>query len=361
MFSPKQLLCGRSLRAIAILTLLFATITWGLFVGSDLSPDQVAQTPVDNGGDLGLYSRVVQGVQQGGSYYDVVLAEHLAGPYATTPPTAVRTPTLTYLHVVFGAFTPWILVLGVVIVVLALAKELEQVKKNRAEWYSAICLAALSFGMYANPQAAFLHEAWAAVFIGLAIVSASRDRTFLAVILALSAVLIRELAAPFLLLMFLLHIRKSRRSWGLWLGAIGVFGVVYALHWRAVEKASESLPSLVSPSWLVFGGWTHALDSFLFSSPLRLLPFAVTAFVLPLAILGWAGISTNLGNLVSITVGAFWLFLCFAGRPENVYWGHLAASLTLVGLAFAPRVIFLIFRDLRGRREGTNPTHQSVN
>lgn len=335
-----------------LMLLALSLFVWSMVAGSNLSTEMVDQKPVKKGGDLGLYERVVEGVRSGGNYYDVVMHEHLAGPYATSPPTAIRTPVLTYIHVILGDFAPWLLAALAILVILVLLRETEVITKNRLEWYVAIACSAIAFGMYANPSAAYFHEAWAAVLMVLSMFLASKNRIVWAATLGLLAVSIRELAAPFLVLMLIFHFRSGWRRWVPWLASLSVFSALYALHWRAAVDASKGLTALVSPPWMVFGGWPHAVDAFMFSGPLRVLPFAVSAIVLPLAILGWISVDAKFARLVSVTVLAFWVFFCLAGRVQNAYWGHLVASITLVGLAFAPRAFRIAFGPSTRSNEG---------
>ena len=72
-------------------------------------------------------------------------------------------------------------------------------------------------------------------------------------------------------------------------------------------------------------------------SILLLLPQWVTALLLPLAVLGFAGWNTPTGLRAGITVCVFLTMFAFFGMPINQYWGSLIAPLLCLGAAQAVR------------------------
>ena len=321
-------------RARALLAILLGLIGWGVAVSASAGP---ASTTTQAGfGDVALYQETAARVAAGADYYSAAIAAQLAHGYPTTPFVVVRLPTLTGLHLLVGETTATVLLVLLGLAGLfAMAWRLDRTGVGRAERLAAVVLLGLGVAILAVGPVAWFHEAWAGALVLLALGVHSPRRWWPSVLLGFAAVCFRELALPFLVVMAVLAWPRRRRESYAWLGAIAVFGVVYALHALAVMAAQPPAP-VGTNGWLQLGGWSFVLACVRTGSLLSALPLAVAAVLVPLALFGWL-FAGALARPVVATCGLLVCALLVVGRPDNTYWGLIFATLLLTGLAFAPR------------------------
>ncbi|MGB8602146.1 MAG: hypothetical protein WCD42_08115, partial [Rhizomicrobium sp.] len=167
------------------------------------------------------------------------------------------------------------------------------------------------------------------------------------VVIGLVAVLIRELALPYLLVMALCGFYEKRWREGLgWCGALILFAGFMLWHAHAVGQLL--LPGdRASGGWLGLGGWPYVLllarwnGLFIASAP------AVVASVLPLMLLGAGAWPKMGGRMALITIGYATGFLV-VGRPDTSYWGLMMTPLWALGAAMAPGALRDLVKNLRG-------------
>lgn len=325
---------------------LLALSIWAFISGSDIPREIVNLEAGAERSDESLYELIAHRVERGEGYYSAAAEQQDAVGYPTSPPT-IRLPSTTWIYVIFGQMTPWVLrgLLTVVCVVGML--RFEKLSPTRAEWLASTLLLAGSIGIFAHPRAVLVSEAWAVCLILLSLLLHRPTRYGPSVALGLLAACFRELALPYLFVMGLCAWRRNRKESTAWFASAVAFGGIYATHWSAALEAAQGLDSATSPGWLWFGGWPHVVDTFGFSSFLRQFPYEASVIVLPLTVLGWVVVSGGLRNHVLAVSGAFMLIFLFAGRPDTAYWGRLYVPLLMPGLAFAPRAIHLLIRGER--------------
>lgn len=347
-FRPRRVL-------LASAAVLLALTVWALTVGSSIPDEFIYDDGEEVTGDLALYDRIVDRVNAGENYYTVAVDEQLAGNYPTSPPTAIRLPTMTYLMVAFGSWTPnlmRILLIGAAILMMV---RFEKFAPSKIEWWAAVLLGAAAIGLYAHPLAAQLHEAWAVILMMWAALMHRPDRYWPSVILGFAAVCFRELAGPFLVIMGLLAWRRDRRESLTWFASALIFLAGYAVHWVLASNATAASVDRPSQGWISWGGWPHVVDTFKFSSIVRTLPLWVSAILVMLALLGWLALRNAYATTaLTVTLGFMALFMV-AGRPNTAYWGHLYVAFLLPGLAFAPRAALMLVRGLPRDREKAGP------
>ncbi|HLL59831.1 MAG TPA: hypothetical protein VK391_08095, partial [Allosphingosinicella sp.] len=153
---------------------------------------------------------------------------------------------------------------------------------------------------------------------------------------------IRELALPYLFVMAVLAWRDgSRREAAAWVGAI-LFSFA-ALAGHAAALSQHVLPTDgASQGWSSAGGLPFILGMLKRCTLFAFLPLSAIAFLLPLTLLGWAGLRSPSGERAALILSGFLLAFMAIGRPDNFYWGILIAPLLPIGLAFAPAAL----RDL---------------
>jgi hypothetical protein len=215
------------------------------------------------------------------------------------------------------------------------------------------CLTFLLIGPFAwcALGAAFrFTELWAGILIALSVAAYGIHRWPVAVVAAIAALFFRELALPYCLLCFVLAI--GQRRWtevGTWVIGFGLFAIFYAWHVQQVRLMIGSSEETKVGSWLHFGGTAFALAAVqLGNVVLTASPAALTAIVLPLALLGLAGWRSEAGTRAFLTCIGYLVFFLVAGQPPyNAYWGLLIGPLLMLGVAALPIVGRDLFRAIR--------------
>jgi hypothetical protein len=339
-FAGRPRLLAAALGVVALLAL------WAAIAGASI--DHSRATPGDDKTDLALYQAIVTRMDDGLSYYEAAAIELPARDYPTDPVPSVREPSLAWFVSAVGrpAAVAVMLALGVGALVLSL-RTFELTERSRGAWIGTMLLAAAGLGILLRPSAVELHEVWAALLVYLGLLVRGHGKVVPAVVLLLIAAVVRELVAPVMVIMFLIALfeRRRREAWW-WAAALAVFAAFYGWHaWQVHEMTGPAGPP--SPGWLAMGGWPFVVDAFWGSSLLTVLPHAVAAVVVPLALLGWFSRSGALFDRVSAVLLAYVVLFCFAGREDNFYWGMLVGSLLLPGLAFGVGLCGTAVGDLR--------------
>jgi len=306
---------------------------WSVLAGSSTSVSRASSTDTDT--DIALYNAIIERMDRGESYYEAVADEQPARHYPVSPVVAVREPTLAWFVSTVGrpAAVGVMLALGIAALAVSV-RTFELTESSRSAWIATTALAAAGIGTLCRPGVVGQHEIWAGLLIYLAFMLRGYGRVLLPVLLLLLAAMIRELAAPAMVVMLALAVRDRRnREATLWLVACGVFSMFYAWHfWQYSQMTGPDGPA--GPGWLELGGWPFVVDAFGGSSLLTLLPHAALAFAVPLAFLGWLSRSGDLFDRVTLLLVGYAALLCVAGRPDNFYWGMLSVALLLPGIAF---------------------------
>jgi hypothetical protein len=181
------------------------------------------------------------------------------------------------------------------------------------------------------------HEVWAGTLISLSLAAYGRGWTAISVISGLSALLLRELAIPFICVMLVMAFMEGRRRQALlWLGCIVLFGCVFLIHWSAVKHAWMPGDLAIKKGWVRFGGWEFVLKTAQTNTFLLLAPPWVAAILLPLSLLGLAGWRDQPGARIFLTVYVYVIAFSILGKAFNVYWGWMYTSIMLLGLLYLP-------------------------
>jgi hypothetical protein len=297
----------------------------------------VANSSVDESGDLALYRRVTVRMIDGASYYPAAADEHRKAGYPLRPFITVRMVVL----VLFAALAWWL--------------RLRRIT-DATTLQPVICLLVVGMGLVTFVAAADLvasHEVWAATLLALswAMWGGFRDPAFVdslrnwlpSVVLATFAVLIRETALPFMLLMAAFAVWHRRwRETAAWGAAVLVFSACLLLHADQVATVVTTADQM-SPGWANFSGWPFFVLAMHGATGLRVLPEWMAPFFVPLIMLGWASWRSGGGSDTSafgcLLFAGYALMFMVLGRPDNWYWGLLLSPLFPLGLLFAPQAI----------------------
>lgn len=307
--------------------------------------DAFALEKTDNP-DLLLYNSIIARVARGEDYYPVAAQEQRNQGYPLRPFVTFRLPTLAVFSAALGVpmmrAMLWMLMACVAMAWWIRLKHAFDVPKRRV---SGTLLVVSGLTLAGRPELVVAHEIWAGALIALSLGVHRVDRWWPSLALALMAVVIRELAVPFLMLMAALALfgRRWRECAG-WILAILLFAAVMLLHARHV--AAVVLPTdPASPGWASFGGWPFFVSAMRMTSALRALPDWLGNLIVPLSLLGWASWRSFTGMAGALLLGGYAVMLMLFGRTQNFYWGLLVSPLLLLGLAFLPRALPDLFRS----------------
>jgi hypothetical protein len=295
--------------------------------------------------DSRLWKDVIYRVRAGEYYYDAMETSLRTVPtYTTRPVWNFRLPTLA----LFIAFTKYDLVSVIFLSVLSFFVSVLWIIYLRRSSGIIVALLGLIFltwptWMAIETDMFVFHTIWAGILISLSIILYNRHY-LLSIIAGLMALFIREISLPFVFIMLLAawH-EKKRREVCIWIFGIGIFFVYLAVH---IYLASRHIrPEDPAKSWMAFQGWNGALRMAHCNLVSHLFGGRLTAFILPLALLGAWSFPGSIGKRIAWTLTIFTLTFFFAGNPDNWYWGLLYASPLALGLAYSYPAIY----DLLGK------------
>ncbi|KPF87885.1 hypothetical protein [Novosphingobium sp. AAP93] len=285
--------------------------------------------------DQELYRTVVERVRAGENFYPATMAAQRERSYPVQPALAVRPPTMTWWLALFpntGTRTAALIALlfGALI---ALRQSLSDRPPVEALSVVALAVAGL-FGAF-FPDNVYLHEQWSVLLIMLSL--AAYRRPWLMIGLALLAVLVRETALAWLgaIVLHGLWQRDWKRA-GMAAAAIALAAGLWLVHAQFV--AAQVQPGdLTSPGWVRFGGLPLVIDALRRNLVLTGLPgplvLALVAASLA-AMLRWGG---EMERIAAVGSAGFLAALTVFGRPDNGYWGFMAAPFVLLGLPLIAR------------------------
>ena len=294
--------------------------------------------------DIGLYQHAIQAARHPAGYYAEIIAEQRREGYPLRPFMTVRPPALAFLLAPLPDEGARRLLLGA----LGLAVLAAWAVRLRDEGFRllplTVALVALSTGLMsvAATQAYAMHETWAGLLIALSLALRRPGRWGWSLAVGLLAALIRELAAPYLLVMATMaFVERRPREGAAWLASLAVFVGALAAHAHAVSH--YVLPNDAhSEGWLSLGGWPFLLHALQWNAVLAAGPAWLAIALAPLALLGVTSWRGPLGARLGLIVLGYVAGLLVLGRPENVYWGLMIVPLLSLGLIKAPQALLRI-------------------
>ena len=319
------------------------------------APHNLEKQSARPNGDSELYRRILNRFDAGESYYATVSDELRRSDYPLRPPLNFRPPTLVYLLSALPGDRTRVGVLRsfAVIAGISLMLALRPQCPGPAYMGAGGILVATGLLPAVVDAAVLWHEVWASVAIALSLALYRRDRWVLSAGIGLVAVLLRELALVYLVVMAALAWRDGqRRESFVWLAIIAFCAAMLLVHWQiASGYVLPTDPS--SPTWVRTSGWSFVLLTAQWNQ--AICPSWLVGVTMPLALLGLGGWSSQTGTRVAATVGAYVAAFMVIGRPDNTYWGLIYTPLLPVGLLFAGRALadLLGAARLRASRESS--------
>ncbi|MFS2109147.1 hypothetical protein ACCC88_05650 [Sphingomonas sp. Sphisp140] len=345
---------GRARIALALLGLFLLLSLTALVTAG---PPPVSGDPAkraDDQSDVVLYESIVAGVAHGGNYYAVTADALRAGNYPLRPFVTFRLPGLATVE----AHLPRLAILGLLYALVAsvFAVWAMKLRKGMTRWPPmAIGLTLLAGGLMAfvQPDLWAFHEIWAGLLVALALGIRRPGRWIEAVGIALIAMLIRETAALFALVMLATAWFEGQRREAIgWAAALACLAVALGFHAHAVGQVTSAADP-VSPGWAGLHGYGFFAKAMVLSSALQLFPMALAVLLFTLALFGWAGWRDQAAGRVFLTLAAYGVALGLFARPDTFYWALMVAPLSLIGLAFVPDALRDLFRQALDRRRIT--------
>ena len=337
---------GRARLALAILVALLAMCMTALFV-----PEPPAPAAAAMGGrpqtDLMLYETIVAGVRGGGNYYQVAADALRAGGYPLRPFLTFRMPALavTLAALPDVIFLPGLLDLRPAQLLVALlllgvlwswAKRLRETLPGTVPRVAAAILLLGSLFMFVQSDLVAFHEIWAGLLIAWSLALRRPGRWIDAAAIALAAMLIRETAALYVVIMAVFAWTEGERREAIgWGGALALFGAALGVHAYAVSGVTGPMDP-ASPGWAGLLGFGFFVKALTLATALQLVPLAAGALVTGLALFGWASWNDSLALRMTAILAAYAVAIALFARVDTFYWALMVAPVFLLGLVFAP-------------------------
>ena len=309
-----------------------------LSVATSLSRYRISfKDRVQNASDLELYWAEVHRVANGESYYQAASEELTARGHPTINLFNWRTPLPMWLLAKLPdpEYGRWILAsLGVCLLVFGVLASYREGSLHQGLWsgifLSGMTILCLMGNLYVSPIL------WASVLLGLSLCAYCFDRVGLAVFLGTAAIIFRELAMPYCLLMVAIAVwRRQRSELFLWSLGLAGFAIYYFVHAWHVARFAGTDQIASTNRWTQFNGLPAVIGSAQ-NGFLLLFPQWVTAVYLACALLGLGGWHSLFGLRVAGTAILFLTTFAIIGRDVNQYWGTLVTSVLCLGAARAP-------------------------
>lgn len=298
---------------------------------------------------MDLHLATIARVAKGDDYYVAVGEELRNRQYPTRSVFNWRTPALYRVL----ALSPFIcrLALGALALVVLFAT----VKLLSPRPVPVVIVGSLlqsgALGMAADNTAWMFHEVWASMFIALSALAYASRLWRAGAILAVLALFLRELAAPYVALCAVLALRGRRKQEVQVLAVGGVLYVLYyALHVSRVLAHQRPDDIAHAASWIHWGGVQFILATLRTSTLLNDMPITVLACALTLLAAGTLhdGLSVHLRG----TAAVYMLLFAVVGQPFNWYWGWVPGLVLPIVMAHG----LLVFQQLwSAALRGTRP------
>ncbi|HRR42557.1 MAG TPA: hypothetical protein P5244_15095 [Syntrophales bacterium] len=323
---------------------LLLLMTYGIFV-FDLSAHLSSQGK--KGLDLACYKHIVERVRVGEGYYVAANTELTRQGYPTQSVFNWRLPFLAWAL----GYIPNLIIARVFAICLAFVPLLIWLEISRNELSfplrAAGCLLMLGGPVYGFiDNLYFAHEFWCGILIVLSIFSYAKGWRRISLISGISALMIRELALPFIMVMLVLsYIERKFRETGFWVCGILAFFAVMVLHSIQVNTVTEHVQTASINPWVTLAGWKFSLGTASMHPYLFLLPPWFTAVFVPATLFGLLGWNDVLGRRLAWTVSAYLVLFLFIGQSFNLYWGVIYVNLLPIGIIFTGRSMKDLYRS----------------
>jgi hypothetical protein len=300
------------------------------------------------GEDLSCYRSIADGIRSGEAYYQATFSELRTRGYPTTSIFNWRTPLLGWA---FGHL-PDLRIAQMIAIFLSLFSICIWINITNTELSFAKATIG-SFLFLGAPIYSFLpdiylaHEFWAGILISISILTYVKGWRWIAFVAGILALIIRELALPFILLMLMLSLNERKyKEASIWVLGIVLFIFMMVIHTSYIKDYVRPDNAYAFTQWITLGGWKFVLETSSMHPYLFLAPSWFTAVFVPFTLLGLLGWKGPLGSRIGLTVGIYVLIFLFIGQNFNRYWGVLYVNLLPLGILYMPEVVGELFKKL---------------
>ncbi|MCW4462987.1 hypothetical protein OK349_14830 [Sphingomonas sp. BT-65] len=296
--------------------------------------------------DVALYEGIVAAVTHGQDYYRAAADALRAGSYPLRPFLTFRLPGLAVVQAALPPAATLALLYALAAVTgFVWYRRLAEALPGLAARLFALFLLAAGMLAFVQPALIAFHEIWAGLLVALSLALRRPGKWVEAAAIALIAMLVRETAALYVVIMCALAFVEGQRREAIgWGAALGVFAVVLAAHAVAVQGVTGALDA-ASPGWTGMHGFGLFVRAMTLATGLQLLPAAAAALLVALTLFGWASWRNSLALRAAAIFCAYAVVISLFARLDTFYWGLLIAPAFLAGLAFVPDGL----RDLAAR------------
>ncbi|MCP3731917.1 DUF2079 domain-containing protein [Sphingomonas sp. MG17] len=327
----------------ALLALLLASFA---VLGVNAPAESDTGAGVDRPTDIALYEGIVSAVRHGEDYYTAAADALRAGSYPLRPFLTFRMPGLATVQGLLPELVALaLLYLLATTTALLWHRRLGEALTGVPARVAALFLLAGGMLAFVQPGLVAFHEIWAGLLVATSLALRRPGRWIEAVAVALIAMLVRETAALFVLVMGGLALLEGHRREAMgWAVALGIFALALAAHAVAVHGVTGPLDA-ASPGWSGMHGFGLFVRAMTLATALQLFPAIAAALLVALALFGWASWRDPLALRAITTFSAYAAAISLFARLDTFYWGLMIAPVFLVGLAFVPDGL----RDLTAR------------
>ena len=279
--------------------------------------------------DSALFGAVITRVAAGDSYYRAMNDELRRRGYPTASVFNWRSPLL----IVALAKAPTLMRLTLILLIGAtVLGTIWFCWTFPPEGMLLAVLAQIGASMTAvTPLGMPLPEPWSGLLIALSAIVYERGWRAAGAALALVALFVRELAAPYVAVCALIAIsNRNKREVIILTCGLLAWCVYYLLHVGAAGNWIRA-GDLAHPSWLRVGGLRFVSATIGFGGWLYLLPRWISAIALVLLAASW--FAPRSAPHIKLAVVAYLVFFALVGQSFNQSWGLVTAPLWALGFA----------------------------
>ncbi len=336
---------------LGLLAVLLGLCLTALLVPEPAALGAAARTDVGQT-DLALYEKIVAGVRGGENYYVVAADALRAGSYPLRPFLTFRMPALATVLAAIPQWLPvrYLLFALVLCVAGAWGMRLRGELTSPFAAFVALIMMLGSLLVFLQYELAPFHEIWAALLVALSLALRRPERWIEAAAIALAAMLIRETAALYVLIMAIFAWSEGERreavGWGL---ALALFAAALAAHaWAVAGVTGPADPA--SPGWAGLLGFGFFVKAVTLATALQMFPLWLGALIAGLAMCGWASWRNPIGLRMAAILAGYAAAIGIFARLDTFYWALMIAPVFLLGLLFAPAGVRDLMRQALDKR-----------
>ncbi|OWK32451.1 hypothetical protein [Sphingomonas mucosissima] len=345
---------GRSRRHARWLLAVLALLLLAALIAPGTSGSAAAGTEAADQANEIVYARIVDDLRHGDDYYTATARALRSAGAPLQPFHVFRLPTLAVLQAKVSQVSAALLLYALALLSLfAWWKRLADAVPRFPARPIALLLAAVGVTSAVLGHLVATHDLWAGLIVSLSLASRKPGRWITAAALGLSAALIRETAALYVVVMLVLALLEGqRREAAGWAGALALFAVAVVLHAQAVASVTGPLDQSLA-AWSGASGFGFAVRAVASATALSLLPPALGAIAVALSLAGWSAWRDPLAARALATIVVQLLSMSFLAGPDTADWAFLIAPIAPIGLTFFPDALRDLSRAALDRRRIT--------